>query len=321
MKRILITGVNGFIGRNLAAGILSRGFLVSGCDQTGEPPENIDYQQIDILDDAKLRVWVERVRPDYVFHMAARTDLLGRNIEDYAANTRGVENILRVCSSVSSVRRVIFASSRMVCRIDHVPETYMDYSAPNLYGESKVEGERIVRAADVPFEWVLVRPTSIWGPGFGIPYRNFFDQIRKRRYFHPGAYRPKKSFGYVGNTVFQLIALMDAGCEMVDRKTFYLGDYEPIDICAWADYIHTLFDLPGSIIEVPVPLLRIAGKIGDFINWTAKSDRAPLTTFRMNNLITDMVYPQLIDLQAITGPLPLNWRTGSECTVRWMIEQ
>jgi hypothetical protein len=56
----------------------------------------------------------------------------------------------------------------------------------------------------------MVRPTSIWGPWFEIPYRTFFDATARGRYLHPRGRKVRKSFGYVGNTVYQLDRLMFA---------------------------------------------------------------------------------------------------------------
>lgn len=318
MRRVLITGVSGFIGRNLAQELSDHDFDVFGCDIAAPAVPSENYRELNILDGCALRRWVADVAPEYVYHMAARTDLLGKSMDAYVANTDGVRNIIDACIRSRSVKRLILASSRMVCRIDHIPERYDEYSPPNWYGRSKVEGEQIVRSADTPFEWVMVRPTSIWGPGFGIPYRNFFDQVWAGRYFHQKGNNPLKSFGYVGNTSFQLMALLSASPERVNRKTFYLGDYEPLQVREWADYIHECFALAGRVRTVPMPLLRIAARFGDLANYVTRRDMAPLTSFRLTNLVTNMVYPQLTELEAVTGPLPFSWRQGTMRTVEWM---
>ena len=33
--------------------------------------------------------------------------------------------------------------------------------------------------------WIIVRPTSIWGPWFDVPYKNLFDAILKGYAFFP----------------------------------------------------------------------------------------------------------------------------------------
>jgi GlcNAc-P-P-Und epimerase len=319
--KILVTGASGFIGRNLVNALNKGAHDVAGCGllADGKPPEPGRFETIDLRDLEALKRFVRAVQPEIVFHLGARTDLLGRSLQDYAVNTTGVDNVIEACSAVASVRRVIFASSRMVCRIDHVPNSYDEYCPPNFYGESKAKGEMLVRRADQPYEWVLFRPTSIWGPGFGIPYRDFFDQIRKRHYVHPIGYRPLKSFGYVENTIFQLECLMSAEKSQIHGRTFYVGDYEPLDVTTWAEYIHRAFGLSGTIRNVPMPLLRTAARFGDALNFASGKDMAPLTTFRLNNLITNMVYPQLAELRELTGPLPCGWKQGTDRTVNWLL--
>ncbi len=107
--------------------------------------------------------------PDYVIHLAARTDLRGSTLESYRANTDGVENLIDALARCSGIKRLIFASSTMVCPIGYQPHDENDCAPPNYYGASKVRGEQLVRAAESLGEWVIVRPTSIWGPWFDVP--------------------------------------------------------------------------------------------------------------------------------------------------------
>ena len=169
-----------------------------------------------------------------MYHLAARTDLGGATLADYAANTRGVENLIDAASSSATIRRVMFASSRLVCKIGYQPAADDDYCPSTVYGESKAIGERVVRAraASAAWDWIIVRPTSIWGPWFGVPYRVFFDAVARGRYVHPRGRRIAKSFGYVGNTVHQLLALASAPSADLHARTLYLADYPPIDVLA-----------------------------------------------------------------------------------------
>jgi hypothetical protein len=46
----------------------------------------------------------------------------------------------------------------------------------------------------------------------------------------------------------------------------------------------------------------------------------PLSSFRLSNLVTQMVY-DISDLEGITGCLPYNEQRGIEITVEWMNER
>jgi len=180
-SRVLVTGGSGFIGTNLVASYRAAGVTVVNAD-VQRPRNSADtdlWAPVDITRIDDIRAVVSRFRPTHVFHLAARTDLRGREVADYPANVEGVAALLSALAEASTpVIRLVVASSRMVCRIGYQPVSDYDYCPPTAYGASKVETERLVRSA-VAIPWVLVRPTSIWGPWFDIPYRDFFLSVAR----------------------------------------------------------------------------------------------------------------------------------------------
>ena len=315
--RIVVTGGSGFIGTNFVELLIRTGHEVFNLDV--KPPavmtERARWRQVDILDRAGLSAALAEIAPEVVVHLAARTDLNGSSLTDYAANTDGVRNLIDAAAA-ASVRRVLFASSRLVCRIGYQPQSPLDFCPTTLYGQSKVAGEELVRAAvDAPFEWAIVRPTSIWGPWFHIPYRNFFDAIRDGRYLHPRGVRVRKSFGYVGNTVHQLLQLTQAPPEAVHGQMFYLADYVPIEVLDWGQRVQAAFGA-APIKQVPMSALRLAAGAGDGLSWLGWKN-VPLTNFRLDNLVTEMLH-DTGSLQAVCGALPFSVDEGVERTVGWM---
>lgn len=317
MSRIVVTGGSGFIGVNLVHALLRAGHEVTNLDLKPPPAAELasHWRQTDILDADALAQAMRRARPDAVVHLAARTDLDGATVADYRANTDGVRNLI-AAAAAASTGRVLFASSRLVCRIGYQPSSPVDYLPTTPYGESKVMGEQLVRAIQgQPFEWTIVRPTSIWGPWFHVPYRNFFDAIRHGRYVHPKGLRVHKSFGYVGNSVHQLQGLLAAPAAAVDGRMFYLADYEPIEVLSWGGKVRAAFGA-APIRELPIAALRALARAGDLcstLGWRS----VPLTSFRLDNLVTEMLH-DTAELRAICGELPFDLDSGVERTVAWM---
>lgn len=314
--RILITGGSGFIGTNLVVAYRAAGITV--CNADVAPPRNTDdlnvWSPVDITRIQELRDVFSEVRPTHVFHLAARTDLDGREVSDYAANTTGVANLIGVLAEASpSVHRVVIASSRLVCRIGYQPKSEVDYCPTTAYGASKVETERLVRGA-VDFPWVLVRPTSIWGPWFDVPYRDFFLSVARRRYVHPSGKGIHKSFGFVGNTTWHLHRLMTEASVPVLGRMFYLADDPPIEVRDFADRISAALGKRRAR-EAPLPVLKVLARTGDMLERTGR--RAPLTSFRLANLLTPMVY-DLTPLTAASGTSPFALDAGIAMTVDWM---
>lgn len=317
--RIIVTGGSGFIGSNLVDHFVGRRDQVINFDIS--PPRNTAHNAHwhpgDLLDGERLRSLMRDFAPEVIFHMAARTDLDGRSVGDYAANTLGVENLIAAVEGLSSLRRIVFASSRLVCRIGYEPKDDFDYCPTTPYGESKVIGEKLVRNSFscLPCPALIVRPTSIWGPWFDVPYKTFFLSIARGRYVHPGSARILKSFGFVGNTIHELVRLMDAPADAVAGKTLYLADYPPIDVAVMANSIQQALGV-APIKAAPVGILRSAARIGDFLKVLGWKN-PPLTSFRLDNLLTPMVH-DLEPLRSVVGSLPYSMEDGVRITVEWL---
>jgi nucleoside-diphosphate-sugar epimerase len=318
--RVLITGGSGFIGTNLVEHYLRAGAPVVNFDI--KPPIHPDHRSLwvegDLRDPVAVRRAFDEAGPDLVFHLGARTDLHGESIDEYSANTAGVRNVIDAVSSLRTVRRTIFASSRMVCEIGYQPRSDDDYCPPNPYGESKVVGEKLVREAALPTSWLLVRPTSIWGPWFGVPYRDFFLQVAAGRFLKVRGRDVSKSFGFVGNSIHQLVRLADCDADRVSGRTFYLGDYPPIRVNEMADRIRDELSAP-PVKTVPYPILAATAAGGDALKLLGWKE-PPLTRFRLNNLLTEMVM-DLSSLAEVVGPLPYTMEEGVRATVSWMRAQ
>lgn len=317
--KAIITGGSGFIGTNLVERFLQKGWDLLNIDVTEPkiPNHTKHWRKVGLLDRKTLIDTFVGYQPDVVLHLAARTDLdETRHVEGYAANIDGVSNVIEAVRRAGSVERSLFFSTRLVCEIGYMPKSDTDYRPTTLYGESKVRGEELVREATGTFgPWVIVRPTSIWGPWFGVPYNNFFKSVARGVYMHPGRHNPRKSYGYVGNTVYEIERITEAPVEKVDGKTLYLCDYPPLRLRDWAVQVQKALGA-RPIRTAPMPLLKLAAASGDAakaLGWR----HPPLTRFRLDNLLTDMAH-DTGELESIVGPLPFSTEEGVVHTVDWL---
>lgn len=313
--KIIITGGSGFIGTNVVDYYLSKGWEVMNIDM--KEPKNADaatcWTKCDITNLTALGQVVSMFAPDYIIHLAARTDLEGKTVNDYQANTLGVENILKVASRVEGLKKILITSSMLVCHTGYMPKDQYDYAPTTRYGESKVVTEKLTWEHQPACDWAILRPTSMWGPWFGVPYRNFFDIVKAGRYFHIGHKSCTKTYGYIENAVYQIDCLLMTLTPDKDNKVFYLGDQPPVFIEEWANQIAG--EMGKNVPRMPFWMLRLAGFFGDALGLVGI--RFPMTSFRLKNMTTNNICP-LDNTYAIAPTPPVDRLTGIKRTLEWM---
>lgn len=316
---ILVTGGSGFIGTNLVEALRGAGREVVSLDVAPpQLPRHRDiWRRVDLLDAAAVESALEDVRPSAVLHLAARTDLEGRTLGDYAANTEGLGHVIDVVTRQPGIRRFVSFSTQLVATPGRPPRHDTDYDPPNLYGRSKVIGEEMVRDELDGRDFVIVRPTSVWGPWANERDRAFFRAVSRGVYVHPRGLDVRKSFGYVANVVHQTIRILDAPAADVRGRVLYLADYEPYPVLEWARTVSRL-TTGRPVREAPVAALALAARAGDLLH-RVTGRLPPLTSSRLRNLTTTTVF-DLEDTRRVCGPLPVSMEEGTALTLAWMAE-
>lgn len=314
-RRIMITGGSGFIGTNLVDYYSELNECLNvDIVEPRNPKHKSLWRNVDINDLVSLERIINEFKPNIVIHLAARTDLCGATDSDYRTNIVGVRNLVSCLDKQDSIEIAVFASTKLVCKNGYVPKSDTDYCPDTTYGRSKAIGEKVVRES-AAFPFVIVRPTSIWGPWFGPPYKDFFLRIKNNRYWHLNVLNLRKSYGYVGNIVFQIDTLCKAAREVVAGETFYVSDYEPIELGEWADLIQSTFGT-RRIKRIPLSLLKTAALVGDIFHRVG-IERFPMSSFRLKNMLTCAIY-DLKKTEEVCGALPFSVKDGVECTVKWI---
>jgi nucleoside-diphosphate-sugar epimerase len=171
-----ITGVAGFVGSNLAEGLLRRGHAVRGVDNflTGrrenlDELDGLDFREADILDTDAL---VEHLRGvDYVLHQAA-VPSVPRSLEtplmSHANNATGTLSVLEAARRAGGIRRLVYAGSSSVYGQAKARFKSEDLPPSPLspYAVSKLTGEHYARVYSDRFglETVTLRYFNVFGP-------------------------------------------------------------------------------------------------------------------------------------------------------------
>jgi nucleoside-diphosphate-sugar epimerase len=312
--KVLVTGSAGFIGQALMQRLREADYEPAGLDK--EPGPNTRYV-CNILDASRLIEVVQEFSPDALVHLAARTDIDDKvTLDDYSSNIDGVQNLIEAVRLTPTIKRAIWTSSQLVCRVDYLPSNDTDYNADTLYGHSKVLTEQFVRREDgAGREWCIVRPTTVWGPGMSDHYQRFLQFIQTGFYFHIGSTPRLKSYSYIENLTYQYLQILNAQAEAIHRKTLYLADYEPLDLIAWSDAFQRAFRA-RRIPSLPIPVARALAYGGDAIHAVGLA-AFPFNSRRLKNILTEYQF-DLTTTKAVCGSLPCTMEHGVAETLAWL---
>ncbi|MBR4747989.1 MAG: dTDP-4-dehydrorhamnose reductase [Abditibacteriota bacterium] len=171
--KVLVTGVNGQLGHDLMNLLAAEGVCALGADITpayggiadGSAVTGMPYEPLDITDrDAVMRV-TEAFGPDRVVHCAAWTRV--DDAEEHAeacrrVNAFGTRYVAEACRAAGAV--MIYVSTDYVFGGGGEAPRDPDSSAfapLNVYGETKLEGERAVR--ELVTNYYIVRTSWVFG--------------------------------------------------------------------------------------------------------------------------------------------------------------
>ncbi len=268
----LVTGGAGFIGSNLADGLLARGADVRVFDNffTGfreNVPAGAELLEGDIRDEAAVRAAVAGV--DVVFHQAAHRAVL-QSVQDPLstdlANTHGTLLVLKAALD-AGVQRVVAASSSSVYGgAEQLPTPESAPLVPRSpYAVSKLAGETYCRVWSELFglETVALRYFNVYGPrqrpdsAYAAVIPLFTTALRTgaRPVVH-GDGKQSRSFAYIDDVVAANLAAAEAPAESCSGKVYNIA----------GSSTHTLLDLLdelGSILGVDVDPEHTAPRAGD----------------------------------------------------------
>ena len=142
---VLITGVAGFIGSNLAEYLLSKDYRVMGIDDLSygvkeQVPERVEFHKMNICSEGIFDLFGDI---DTIFHFAAKnciSDCQLDPVETTKINILGTVNVLEACKR-NNVKKVILAESSALYEASEVFPTSEENEAPqSFYAVSKLCG-------------------------------------------------------------------------------------------------------------------------------------------------------------------------------------
>lgn len=166
-KKILVTGISGFVGSALSKKLLSLEAQVYGLSKS---KANTNYLKGDILDFKKLNSFVKDKKIQICYHLAGEALVeSGQNnpYETFKVNTEGTLNVLEIARE-NNLEKVIIASTMHVYGNNKLP--YLEEYTPKPtrpYETSKACNDLIAQSYAETFNLPVLIPrfVNIYGPG------------------------------------------------------------------------------------------------------------------------------------------------------------
>jgi len=174
MNRVLVTGIEGFVGGHLARYLVSTGHSVFGL-HWADAPVGLpgELHKGDVCDFDATRSLLEKTRPDGIIHLAGISSVAlseSRQMTTYEVNALGTLKLLEAVRQLQLKCRIILISSADVYGRSNVGRP-LDENLPSLplspYALSKhmtAEAGRFYQRA-FGLDVVILRPFSHTGPG------------------------------------------------------------------------------------------------------------------------------------------------------------
>lgn len=185
-KKVLITGINGFVGPHLAAACAARSWTVAGTIRSfrsdiarlAEHPAAL-LVPCDLTDPHAVAAAVKAHRPDYLFHLAAQSFVPASWTaprQTFEVNVLGTLNVLEAVRQHSPDTVVQVAGSSEEYGLVHPHECPIGEAQPlrpqSPYGVSKAAADLLAQqyAASYPSRIVITRAFNHTGPGRGAVF-------------------------------------------------------------------------------------------------------------------------------------------------------
>lgn len=284
MRRILVTGANGFIGSHMMSVLKQHAYYPLGSirSDTARLESAVADDCVCVGEAGPNTDWGEALSDiDAVVHLAARVHVIRDVVSDQLDTYRRV-NVLGTSSLAEQaiekgVKRFVYVSSIKVNgeQTTDCPLTEDAMPAPaDPYGQSKLEAElRILELArNSSMDVVIVRPPLVYGPGVGGNFRRLLELVERGFPLPLASIRNARSMVSLDNLTDFLITCLEH--PRAPGETFLVSD--GID---WStpDLIRAIAKTLGvsqRLFPFPLPLLYFMGRLSgqnDIINRLCQS--------------------------------------------------
>lgn len=293
-KRILVTGGNGFVGREVVR-LLYDKHAVCVVDNLRSGPLRFKagelgkfrFAPVDIVDAQLVSQTVKDFAPDTIIHLAAIHYIPECEQDPLLAASTNIEGTLNLLMAAPGGTRFVFASSGAVYHPDTKPHNEGEAAVgpSDIYGFTKLHGENYVSylAAQRDLSAVVVRLFNVVGPGETNPHLlpEIVAQLKAgHKVLRLGNMWPKRDYIHVRDAArgFVTVALQeDIGTP--GTLTVNLGTSRPFSVAEIIEKLRLVAPIQFTVEEEQARLRKVdrphlaadIGEIGRRFGWTPQA--------------------------------------------------
>jgi nucleoside-diphosphate-sugar epimerase len=321
---VLVTGASGFVGSHIAEQLVAEGHVVrclvrnSSNKRFLQSLKGVDLVYGAVEEYEKVEGAVKGV--DAIIHAAGIVK--ARTAEEFRkVNVEGTKNLLEAAKKhAPKLKRFVYVSSLEAvgpsANGDPVPH---DQENPiTAYGRSKLEAEKLVRAAKDILPVVILRPTGVYGPR-DVEIFEVFKSVSRRVLPITGDGTAKLTFTYVVDCAKACIRAIEA--DIPSGNAYFITDGE---VYVWKEALVHIENaigkrailrsgLPFGVFHVVAMGVEAYGRV------TKKA--VMLTREKVNMLRQPYWVCSSEAAQTDLGWKPeVTWKDGTERSVKWYRE-
>lgn len=242
MKKILLTGATGFIGRNILQELLKEKKEITVIIRPGTSEklinnEDVEIIEIDLTDILRLKKYLSENKFDCIYHIGAIRG--GRKFSQkkyFDANVKATEQL--AIAALENGSKLVFCSS--VGIFGAIPNelpanNFTETQTDNFYHYTKIEAEKIIQKYVLSgLNAVIIRPAITYGIGdYGFPF-TLTKLVEKKMLFLPN----KTVRIHLTNVEILVEAFIKAmTSEIKPGSAFNVADSKPVQLSELADFI------------------------------------------------------------------------------------